>query len=356
MIKKSIQPVGTPVGSDVHKRRCNLSLMQSGKLKRLPPIDNSRDAWLQTLAQLPPDAEIALEVSTSSYFVMSVLEEADWRSRSHWVHTAKIETNRKQKYDRLDADRLTRKLAAHHLDPLPEAWFPPPPIRVLRLNTRQHCWLSMVRAQGKNRVQSLLQMHGLRPPSSDLFGRQGRQWLQDVVVPDPLRKILDQMLRLHDTYTEELITSDQDLEALIPAHPQIALLDTLPGVGPLLAALIWSEIGDLSRFDSASALANYTGLITSFYQSAETMVSGSITRQGSAWLRWALITAANVAIQFHNPFAQRYRQLRRRKRANVAKAAVARSLARCAYGVLKHGEPYDEKRWGRKVGALEQEA
>ena len=54
---------------------------------------------------------------------------------------------------------------------------------------------------------------------------------------------------------------------------------------------------------------------------------------------------------------QRYRRLRYRKAPNVAKTAVARSLARVVFGVLKHGCPFDENRWGRPmIGTLGQEA
>ena len=147
-----------PVGSDIHKRRCNFSELEDGRLHRLPCIDNTREAWLEFLSELPPDAEIAREVSTSSYFTMSVLEEAGWGQRAHGVHTAGLDSPRKQKYDRLDADRLARKLAVAHLDPLPEAWFPPRAIRELRLQARQRCWLAVWRAQAKKRVQSLLEM------------------------------------------------------------------------------------------------------------------------------------------------------------------------------------------------------
>ena len=73
-----------PVSSDVHKGRCWFAMIpEDGKLKMLEPIECTREAWLRRLAELPPDAEIALEVSTSGYFVMSVLEEAGWRERAH---------------------------------------------------------------------------------------------------------------------------------------------------------------------------------------------------------------------------------------------------------------------------------
>ena len=76
------------IGIDVHKRKCTVAAQgEDGELRMLPSIDNTREDWLKLLQQLPPGAEIALEVSTSGYFAMSVLEEAGWRDRAHWVHT-----------------------------------------------------------------------------------------------------------------------------------------------------------------------------------------------------------------------------------------------------------------------------
>ena len=157
------------VGVDVHKRQCTVAIQrQDGKLRLLEPMANTRQGWRGLLDQLPAEAEIALEVSTSGYFALSVLEEAGWGDRAHWVHTAGIDSLRKQKTDRLDARRLARKLSVQERDPLPEAWFPPPEIRELRWRARQRCWLAGVRTQVKNRLQSLLQMQGLRCPASDL--------------------------------------------------------------------------------------------------------------------------------------------------------------------------------------------
>lgn len=345
-----------PIGVDVHKRRCKVVEFKDGKVKVRKPMDNTRRDWLELLTELPPDAEIALEVSTAGYFAMSVLEEAGWLGRAHWVHTAGIDTLRKQKYDRLDAERLARKLAVAHLEPLPEAWFPPPEIRELRVRSRQRCWLAVLRAQAKNRLQSLLGLHGLQLPGTDPLGRGGRSWLAQQILPPPLCETVPQILRLMEVLGQELRISEKQLHGVEAQFPELRLLRTIPGIGPILAAVIWSEIGRIERFASASALVNYTGMVPSLYESGEVSVHGHITRQGSCWLRWALITAANVVIQHRNPLARRYHRLRRRKPPNTAKTAIARSLARLVYGVLKHGQPYQEERWGRKVGALEQEA
>jgi transposase len=318
-------------------------------------MGNTREEWLELLRELPPEAEIGLEVSTAGYFAMSVVEAAGWRERAHWVHTAGIDSNRRQKNDRLDTERLARKLAAHHVDRLPEAWFPPQEIRALRLRARQGCWLALLRPQAKNHVQSFLEIHGLQIPGSDPFGAAGQRWLAEQTLPAPLAESIPQTLCLLALLEEEIQTSEQYLQAAAAQFPELSLLRTIPSIGPILAPVIWSEIGSIERFRSANALANGTGLVASFYNSGEVKTTGPITRQGARWLRWALVTAANVAIQGRNPFARRYHRLRRSKNANVAKAAITYCLARCGYGVLKHGCPYREDRWGRKVGALEPE-
>ncbi len=166
------------------------------------------------------------------------------------------------------------------------------------------------------------------------------------------------MLRVHDFLGQELEKAEGYLRAVDRQFPELARLRTLPGIGEILAPVIWSELGTLERFRSADAWVNYTGLVPSLYESGEVSIRGGITHQGSAWLRWALVQAANGVIQGVNPLARRYRRLRRRKPANVAKTAIARALARCVYGVLKSGGNYQEARWGRRptgvVRSLEQ--
>jgi hypothetical protein len=48
------------------------------------PMENTQETWLGLLAMLPPETEMALEVSASGHFVMSVLEEVGWRGSSQW--------------------------------------------------------------------------------------------------------------------------------------------------------------------------------------------------------------------------------------------------------------------------------
>ena len=208
------------VASDVHKGRCWMAMIPPGEeVKMLEPIECMREAWRQRLAELPPEAEIALEVSPSRYFVMSVLEEAGGRERAHWVHTTGIDSLRKQRSDRLDTRRLVKKRAVHDVEPLPEAWFPPPPIRALRLRARQRCGMARQWAQTKNRVNSLLEMHGLRPQRC-VFTAKGRAWIQPQALSSAAPWCFERMFRRYDFLSAERETSEAERLAAAAAFPQ----------------------------------------------------------------------------------------------------------------------------------------
>jgi transposase len=197
-------------------------------------------------------------------------------------------------------------------------------------------------------------MHGLRLQRC-VFTAKSRAWIQQQALSQAAQLCFERFFRLYDFLSAERETSEAELLAADATFPQVALLQTIPGLGHMLAAVVWSEIGDLARFASADALLNYTGLVPSFYDSGEVSIHGPITRQGPVWLRWALVTAANAVTRSKSPLGQWYRRLRRcHKQPNVAKTAVAGSVARCAYGVLKHGAPFQAERWGRRGGKLGQ--
>jgi transposase len=69
------------------------------------------------------------------------------------------------------------------------------------------------------------------------------------------------------------------------------VIQQLPGIGPVLAAVIIAEIGDVARFGNAARLCSWAGLIPRHRESDTTVARGHATKQGSRLLRWALIEA-----------------------------------------------------------------
>jgi len=115
---------------------------------------------------------------------------------------------------------------------------------------------------------------------------------------------------------------------------------TVPGIGRLLALTILAEIGEIDRFDSPHKLASYAGLVPSTSQSGSTTRHGRITRQGSTWLRWALVEASIHVTTKPGPLRNFFLRLSRRKGNKIARVATARKLSNYIYYMLKENKDY----------------
>jgi transposase len=95
----------------------------------------------------------------------------------------------------------------------------------------------------------------------------------------------------------------------------VRLLMTIPGVGYYIALLVKAEIGDISRFRSGDQLASYAGLAPFTHSSGGVTHHGRITMEGSRWLTWAMVEAANVHFRFDTPMTWAYHRIAERARA-----------------------------------------
>ena len=72
---------------------------------------------------------------------------------------------------------------------------------------------------------------------------------------------------------------------------------SIPGIGFTSAVTILAEVGDFNDFDKAEQLAAWSGLVPTVYQSADKLVTGSITKHGSRHIRWILVEVAQAIAQ-----------------------------------------------------------
>jgi len=119
------------------------------------------------------------------------------------------------------------------------------------------------------------------------------------------------------------------------------LLETIPGVGPVLSRYMTVMLRSRD-FDCASQAGAYVGLIPVHHQSG-TSVRGrsSISKAGDNKVRAKLYMATVVATQ-HNPRIRAFyeRLLQKGKCKMVALVAAMRKLVHICYGVLKHQQPF----------------
>jgi transposase len=158
----------------------------------------------------------------------------------------------------------TDKLDTHGLNQLqrngvsPTVWIPPAPLRELRELTRTRIVLVGQRTRWKNRITATLAKYGL-PASeySDPYGRTARLEMNARLegLPEQTRWVSEQMLAQLDRLSEQIGHFEKRLEGLIEVTPPMPLLQSLPGVGVILASTIQLEIGQIGRFPSAEHLA-----------------------------------------------------------------------------------------------------
>ena len=154
-----------------------------------------------------------------------------------------------------------------------------------------------------------------------------------------LRLLLEQISFIEDQ-VEAL-----DLQIAAYMEKSASYITTIPGIGPVLGAVILSEVGDIYRFADAKKLVAYAGIDASVCQSGN--FEGTqmhMSKRGSPYLRRALYTAAGVAA-FHDPeLSAYYQRLRQRgKHHGVVIGAIARKLCFIVHSVLTEKRPYEQR-------------
>ena len=153
-------------------------------------------------------------------------------------------------------------------------------VRAERERARFRLHLVHHRSALKCRIHATLMTFGHTVPVTDLFGTSGRELLAGFELPEPWATTLATSLAMVDELDERIDECGRELARLGADHPYIPLLLTVPGVGPLLAYTIASEIGDIGRFASPKRLTGYTGLCPLVRQSGNRDVRGPLAKNG----------------------------------------------------------------------------
>ena len=125
----------------------------------------------------------------------------------------------------------------------------------------------------------------------DRFGAWGTAWLDELPLPQPYGWKVASLRQLTGWLSAEITVLEQVTADLLAGHDAYRAVQELPGIGPVLGAVIVAEIGDVTRFRHPARLCSWAGLTPRHYESDTTVIRGRITKQGSRPLRWALSEA-----------------------------------------------------------------
>jgi len=330
--------VGRAIGLDVHRDFCVIAICEDGVVRSAGRVASTPEAIKALAESLEPSDRVALEVTGSAWEVARILEPHVERV----VVVSPDDTGIVQaraKTDRLDARALARLLWKGELE---SVWMPDERCGVLRRRLARREQLVHARTRAKQEVHAVLhrRLQG-KPPSTDLFGAKGRQWLAGLELPLVERESVNAALRHVNFLDYEIDEVERLIAEQAVGWPEIRRLMTVPGVNLICAASFIAAIGDANRFMTSRKLVAYLGLDPKVRQSGEAPArSGRISKRGSASARWALVEAAWTTVRQPGPLHAFYERTRGRRGHGKAIVASARKLAVLFWCMLTRGEDY----------------
>lgn len=256
------------------------------------------------------------------------------------------------------------------------SFIPPAKLRGLRLVARQRQKLISQLVGEKNRLHKILADGGVRlgVVVSDLHGQSARAMVKAIIDGRSVQEVLDQGSRrlkasretLFDALQGELTDEHrfvlaetmahlEELETRIERfdtylvtnlqaeHNTLAILQTVPGINLIGAAMLLVEIGsDMQAFGSADRLASWIGICPSNHESAGKRKPGKV-RKGNPYVRRLLCEFAHAACRTHCVFKPKFESLMLRRGYKRSIVAIAHSILRTIYFMLERREHYRDR-------------
>jgi len=327
------------VGMDQHKRfslaasyNCETGLVQTARLEHDNP--QSIRNYVRSLGQ---NVRASLETTGNWYWLVDLLEQEGVQVQlCNNVETRRL-LKARAKNDRLDAIALA-ELSAQGL--LPCVYVPPAQMRDARERHRYRIRLVGMRSVVKNQVHAILSKLNIRAPGTDLFGKKGRAFLDQLTLREPYGDELAGSLRIIELLSDQIKQIEKGIAKNLKDDPRSELLQSIPGIGKLTAHLILYEVGPVERFPTHKQFVSYCSLAPGTWQSAGRRKQMPVGRRGNLYLKAALSESTQTAVRYDNSLGAYYRRLRQRKGTGKAMMATARKLAVAVYYVLRRGERY----------------
>ena len=320
------------VGIDLHRRRSVIVRMSgAGEVLETAGIINGVDALAAVMARAGEAPEVVLEATYGWYWAVDALAEQG--ARVHLAHPLGVKAfeYRRVKNDVRDAADLADLL---RMGRLPEAWIAPPATRELRELVRHRAKLVSVRSHCKAEVHAVLAKCGVQVAMSDLFGVEGSALLDRLDLPAPYTARIASLRRVMQAVDFEIDLFAGLVRGRLVRDPGYTAVQTIPGIGPVLAAVLVAEIGDVTRFTRPEQLTCWAGLTPKHHESDTHVHRGRITKQGSRLVRWAVVESVQI-LPKHTTIGQIRERVGARRGRNIGVVAAARRQLEYVFYALR---------------------
>ena len=336
-------------GIDVHENFCSIQHMDNdGALGLTMTVPTTKEGLNRFLAQLDEPTTITFEAGRNYWWlhqfftdhpkVLQVNVVDPRRSRHIAEELSVISGYGRAKNDRIDGEMLAeqsrRGLA-------PTIYVPTPEQLAMRTVNRQRFSTVENRTRAKNMIHGLLAMHGASAAIDTLLHDVTTKTKIMAPLPEYVPMLVELLLAWVRLFNQQVDFLEAELNRLLPpSHPQIKLLLTVPGIGIVLARIIYTELLDINYFkDNPKYFISYNGLAPLANESAGRQGRMKLNSHSNHYLKYAFVEAAHNA--FDHPHYRRKYELDVKKHGKIiAKLNLARRLAKTVYWMLTRQQPY----------------
>jgi len=328
------------IGLDVHKEKTTYVVLD--RLGNTLLEGETATIYSELFERLKPflkSSVIGLEACTSYYTLYQTFMKNNYSIKvANTIQMRQLIA----KNDHLDARRLAEML---RLGTFPCSYIPDEKIQRLRSLVQVRHSLMEEKVRCNTRIQAFLDRNGVMMPPHKAFSKKWRnalmQYMGSGQVSMELRHEYDHFVFL-EKKMEQL---DQELQGYARKNwtKEYQLLQSITGIGPVIACYAIAHILPIERFSSNRKLRRYAGVVPTCKQSGNKVSRGRIPKTSSRkLLRWSLTQAANTIGKTDTNLGRYYRMKKRQKKnAGIAKVAVASSLIDILYKVLTTKQPYN---------------
>jgi transposase len=287
---------------------------------------------------------VAVESTYNGYWLVDGLMDA-----GHQVHLAN--TTAIQQYSGLKwtDDGSDARWLAHLLRVglLAEGYIYPPEERAVRDLLRKRSQLVRHKVSHILSIQNLFSRNtGVRWSANRIRTLKPEQ-VDDALVDPVLALAVKSNLTVYGCLVQQIRLLEAVVTKQVELKPAFQQLQTVDGIGNILALTIMLETGDIGRFSKVGNYASYCRCVGSTRLSNGKKKGKGNTKNGNKYLSWAYVEAANFAIRYNSRIKRFYQRKRAKTNGIVALKAVAHKLARACYYIMRDQTPFQvEKAFG----------
>jgi transposase len=333
-------------GIDLHARTMYLCILEhdSGKTLLHRNVRCEPDRFLRAIEPYRDDLVVSAECIFCWYWLADLCAQHDIPFvLGHALYMKAIHGG-KAKNDRIDAHKIAVLLRG---GAFPVAYVYPRGMRATRDLLRRRLFFVRRRSELFSHIRIVFHQLNLPAPTGQLHYAGNRAGLAEAV-PDPVvRTSIEADLAMAARLDEVIRSLERTSrhQAKIDDPETYKRLQTIPGVGQILALTLLYELHDIARFPRVQDFLSYARLVKSQKSSAGKVMGTSGAKIGNAHLKWAFSEAAVLFLQ-RNPRGQRLiSRLRSKHGRGKALSVLAARLGRASYYMLRRNTAFDMDRF-----------